>query len=386
MKKLIILVLIGVGACLHAQKYIADYTVAKEEVLRSIPEEYIDKARNEFKIAYWHTSHGTHVYYGLCGLQDYKVGDDELFGITNNNPTTDKLEFHDIYGSDLSSNETYFIQTSKDYLSNNPDINVIMWSWCDIAGHNVSGNYLPGMQELINEYGVGGSMIGSGDGQREQPVYFIFMTGHANRNNNLGEGKPKSQADLIINYCNINELFCLDYYSIDTHDMSDNYWDDAGDDGNSTKYGGTQKFYQDYQDDNLVGDGYFENKNSPGGTILYGAHNTQHITSNRKAYAMWWILARFAGWSGVTTDANRLSKEKSKSLDFYYDENSRQIILTQKNEIHGLVCRVYNEKGNLCVQRKINKSTFILDGLSEGIYIVSIESSQHKKNMKIIVK
>ena len=55
---------------LHAQKYIADHSVATEEVLRSIPAGYIDKARNEFVISYQHTSHGTHVSRGMYGLPD----------------------------------------------------------------------------------------------------------------------------------------------------------------------------------------------------------------------------------------------------------------------------------------------------------------------------
>ena len=152
------------------------------------------------------------------------------------------------------------------------------------------------METLINEYSEGGSKIGSGVGQRENPVFFIFMTGHANVGNNVGEGAPKNQAELITSYCVENKQFCLDYYSIDTHDMNDDYWEDTGDDGNSAEYGGN--FYTDWQDSHILGEDYFENKNEPGGYSLHGAHNTQHITANRKAYAMWWILARIAGWNG----------------------------------------------------------------------------------------
>mgnify|MGYP001765021653 CR=1 FL=1 len=74
--------------------------------------------------------------------------------------------------------------------------------------------------------------------------------------------------------------------------MIDTYWDDAGDNGNSTKYGGN--FYIDWQNANS---GWYENKETDG-SVTYGEHNTQHITANRKAYAMWWILARIVGWDG----------------------------------------------------------------------------------------
>ncbi|MEN8158016.1 MAG: hypothetical protein ABFS10_13780 [Bacteroidota bacterium] len=269
---------------------IADHTTAFEDVLRSIPEAYINAARENLHIAYQHTSHGTHVSYGMFGLPGYKAGDETTFAISNNNPQTGKLDFRDnvmaayaepgVDASDLSRNETAFIQATRNYLDDpdNSEINVVMWSWCNIAGHHVADNYIPGMQTLINEY---------------PSVTFIFMTGHANRNDNVGDGKPKNQADLILKYCDENMFYCLDYYGIDTHDMEGNYWEDAGDDGNSTAGG---NFYTDWQNSHNLGEDYYENRASPGGTVTYGAHNTQHITANRKAYAMWYILARIAGW------------------------------------------------------------------------------------------
>lgn len=291
-------------------KFIADYTIANEEVLRTIPEVYISKARNHLHVAYQHTSHGTHVSYGLFGLQDYKPGDDILFGITDNNPTKGKLDFRDYAlgryaepgedASDLSRNETAFIQATRNFLDDpdNAAINVVMWSWCNIAGHNVTGNYLPGMQTLIDEYGKGGSKTGTGEGQREVPVTFIFMTGHANENHNIGEGEPAIQAEIINEYCEDNKQFCLDYYSIDSHCCAGTYYDDAGDNGNSVKYMGN--FFRDFQDRHELGENYFENKKHPNGNVAYGEHNTQHITANKKAYAMWWIMARIAGWDGET--------------------------------------------------------------------------------------
>jgi hypothetical protein len=269
---------------------IADHTIAYEDILRSIPDEYINAARNNLHIAYQHTSHGTHVSYGMFGLPGFLAGDKSKFAITNNNPQTDKLDFRDnamasyaepgADASDLSRNETAFIQATRNYLDdpNNSEINVVMWSWCDISGHDVAGNYLPGMQTLINEY---------------PSVSFIFMTGHANKDSNVGDGLPKNQADLIIDYCKENNFYCLDYYGIDTHCMEGNYWEDASDDGNSSTGG---NYYADWQNSHSPGNGYYENLSSPGGTVTYGAHNSQHITANRKAFAMWYILANIVGW------------------------------------------------------------------------------------------
>jgi hypothetical protein len=285
--------------------FIASDSVANDVVLRSIPKKYIFLARKNLHIAYQHTSHGTHVAYGLYGLPGFKAGDDTLFAVTSNGTSVaGKLDFHDYAmpaTSDLSVDETGFIQTTRNFLdaSENANVNVVMWSWCSIAGHNVTGNYLPGMQTLINEYSAGGSKVGTGAGKRLNPVTFIFMTGHAEYDSNVGTGKPKNQAELILSYCKEHSYYCLDYYGIDTHDMSGNYWENAGDDGNSSTGG---NFYADWQSSHTKGVYWYENRNSPGGTVEYGNHNTQHITANRKAFAMWYILARVAGWDGVSSN------------------------------------------------------------------------------------
>lgn len=299
-----ILALLMLSLLLTGCNYVADHNVATEATLRAIPDTYIDAARTTLHVAYNHTSHGTHVSYGIYGLPDFKAGDATKFAVTRNSlPDPDMLDFHDnqIGGafSDLSQADADWAgwrNQVRDYLDDpaNEAINVMMWSWCDIAGHSVA-DYLSSMQTMIDEYGPGGSKIGDGPGQtRTTPVTFVFMTGHANQGDNVGSGKPRDQAALITDYCKTHGYFCIDYYAIDTHAMDGTYYEDTGDNGNSATYGGN--FYEEWQQSHALGVDWYENRTTPGGTISYGAHNSQHITANRKAYAFWWVMARIAGY------------------------------------------------------------------------------------------
>jgi len=319
---LLIILPFALFACLppipysYAKGTIAGHEQAHEAVLRSIPQEYIDYGRENFHVAYNHSSHGTHVSYGVYGLASYRDGDAELFGVSTEKESG-KLDFSDSYQGggitgtnycgDLSVADTdwsKWVEQNEYYLdgTDSTNVNVILWSWCDITGHDV-GAYLDSMQTLIDEYGPGGSKIGTGVGDtRPTPVTFIFMTGHANQNANTGEGNPKAQAELIVDYCQAHGYYCLDYYSIDTHDMGGNYWEDSSDDAVSAAYqtesgSATGNFYADWQGAHTEGAGYYYNLAYPGSTEpVCGEHNSQHITANRKAYAFWWILARLSGW------------------------------------------------------------------------------------------
>lgn len=371
---------------LLAQQYIADHTVATEEVLRSIPASYIEKAREELIISYQHTSHGTHVSYGMFGLPDYKAGDDVSYAISISDQEQGKLYFLDYKmeeyapgAVDLSAGETTFAETTRNYLDaeESAGVNVVMWSWCDISGHDVAGNYLPGMEALISEYGEGGSKIGTGAGMREVPVTFVFMTGHATTGNNLDEGRPGAQAKLINDYCEAHGYFCLDYYSIDSHDMDDNYWDDAGDNGNSEQYGGN--FYQDFQDAHSVGDGYYLNRTAPGGDITNGAHMTQYITANRKAYAMWWILARIAGWDGggssgisVRKPGELLVYPNPGSGMFYVEASGLDVDRISVTDAAGRTVRTFRSP-----ELDASRISLDLSGLQSGFYMVRIADRDH---------
>ena len=261
---------------------LGDHTVAKESVFRAIPQTAIEKAKNDLRIAYFHSSHGSRVISGMDGLVNYKAGDDSLYAFTKDGSLeTGKLSIDDNNsgGNDLSSKDTIqdnghtqWYNETVEYLTDaaNSHINVVMWSWCDPGGHDHQ-QYLDDMEVLITDYPA---------------ITFVFMTGHPN-----GDGESESDTSayhaftLISAHAKANNRWLIDYWDIETHDMNDAYYPDADDNGVED---GTE-FYKDWQTDH-PGE-FFENS-------CAHTDDDQELTCNRKAYAAWWIWARIAGWDG----------------------------------------------------------------------------------------
>ena len=133
---------------------IIDHRYARLDVLKGIPSEWIDSAKKNLHIRYEHTSHGSQITSGMTNLDAFMGGSGVY--IFENNGGQGILDFHDVYDSDLSAGENTWQQKTRDYLDDaaNQDCNVVMWSWCQILGHD--GDEDPGycskMETLIAEY------------------------------------------------------------------------------------------------------------------------------------------------------------------------------------------------------------------------------------------
>ena len=174
--------------------------------LSLIPDEWINAAKANLHIVYQHTSHGSQLITGMNALKNFPVFVDKYDWSDNGSSGLD-LDDYGIPGvADLSLGDyidengvTPWVTSTRNLLDNedNYHINVVVWSWCSINGHNIP-RYLANMEILISEYSEGGSSVRAA----AHPVQFVFMTGHAE-----GQG----ETGFIFNANQQIRQHCLDY-------------------------------------------------------------------------------------------------------------------------------------------------------------------------------
>ncbi len=284
--------------------YIADQTIAKESVLRRIPESALTAARDNLHILYCGTSHSSQVMSGMAGLEQYKAGDATRFAFTHGStPVAGKLDIHyrgvggDLSGDGLDGDgHTAYFRGTVTYLDSHSDVNVVMWSWCSIEGH-YSDRYLNNFDELVEMYRAGGSKGRTA----ANAVTFVWMTGYARGSHGDEAGAARSPYNNhkdIVEHCQANGYFCLDYWSQDVYDYGTDFY-------KPYESGNANVQHYEYVQSHNEGVDWFPCRSWTNGGITYPAHTNdnstyaQHLTGNRRAYAAWWIWARIAGWDGI---------------------------------------------------------------------------------------
>jgi len=191
--------------------------------IHSIPEASLNAAKDRLHIAYNHTSHGSQLITGMNAISLYPdFNDSYAFSSNGGEGVLDLRDmgitpstFPDLSQGDSvnADGDTPWVVDTRAFLDNpsNQDINVIMWSWCSINGHDAQ-RYVDNMEKLIAEY---------------PQVYFIFMTGHAE-----GQGEdttPNSvhyNNQLIRQHCEEHHRHLYDFADIEAYDPDGQYyWD-----------------------------------------------------------------------------------------------------------------------------------------------------------------
>ena len=252
----------------------ADHTNATLPKLSQVPQSAIEQAKSNLHIAYGHTSHGSQVTDGMTGLTTFAGAP---YGGSlyqwNDGGTGGALDLDDYFVEGDLGNPDYttWASRTRTYLNANPDVNVVMWSWCgqaDTSAENIN-TYLTLMNQLEQDY---------------PDVDFVYMTGHLAGTGSSGNLNQRNEQ--IRAYCRANNKILYDFADIESYDPDGNGYLDLGADDACNYNGGN--WATAWQNIHTVGTDWYQ----------CGAAHTEPLNANMKAYAAWWLWARLGGWDG----------------------------------------------------------------------------------------
>ncbi|MEN8193507.1 MAG: hypothetical protein ABFS12_11870 [Bacteroidota bacterium] len=237
--------------------------------LSTIQTNEITKAKEQLHIAYGHTSHGSQLITGMQGLINFK-GSQYSF---NNGGVDGALDLRDRPFSgayDLGNpNRTEWEVSTRSYLQNHSDVNVIIWSWC--------GQVSSASEEDINIY----LNLMNGLEVDYPNVKFVYMTGHLDGSGESGNLHQRNEQ--IREYCRVNKKILYDFADIESYDpdgqanylllnANDNCDYDSGNTGSRDANWATA-----WQNSHTEGVDWYN----------CSAAHSQALNGNRKAYAAW---------------------------------------------------------------------------------------------------
>ena len=244
--------------------------------LDMVPAAWIDSVQANLRLHYAHTSHGGQLTTGLDRIEtaepEYSVarGYSSLPAEAGAFCIFDGQE-HDTY----ITPEEYWqaaagMNYTRDVLDNNPSINVSMWSWCTQLTYYSEAQveaYLDSVSVLETEY---------------PGVVFIYMTNNAQATGSSGYNRFLRNQQ-IRQHCISGNRVLFDFADLDSW-----WFNPVSEEWEHATY--------EYEGDSV----HVEHPQFNG----YQAGHTTYESCEQKGKAVWYLMARLAGWPGATSSVN----------------------------------------------------------------------------------
>lgn len=245
--------------------------------IRLIPDGWLEQAKR-LTFHYAHTSHGSQIISGITWLeqQDPKYALEIVYGSEPQLPDFDgALRIYDgnDYGGDTYITPEMYWSTQEGILHTRAVAETglfgfSMWAWCGQQSDNsdeVVQQYLNTLDDLESQYPA---------------MRFIYMTGHTDG----GSATLTRNNNMVRDFALANGKILFDFANIESYDPNGNFYPNT--------------------DDSCPWCDEWCNTHPQDCTDLPTECAHSHpLTCKLKGQAFWWMMARLAGWEGVSEDS-----------------------------------------------------------------------------------